>query len=105
MICFNLRVALLAEGVGRNADFQLPPGLNKVALLAEGVGRNPFLLDKLLRSDKSPSSRRAWVEMVIFARPSVRVGSPSSRRAWVEIPLMKGEKHNENRRPPRGGRG
>ena len=35
-----------------------------VALLAEGVGRNGSLDDDPAGIDVSPSSRRAWVEMV-----------------------------------------
>ena len=57
-------VALLAEGVGRNnvcADRLR--SVVRVALLAEGVGRNKYLLVCALLA-KSPSSRRAWVEIV-----------------------------------------
>ena len=56
-------VALLAEGVDRNA--QQGTGKNRagVALLAEGVDRN--YSDNLAED--------------------VRRGSPSSRRAWIEI--------------------
>ena len=36
----EMRVALLAEGVGRNRLRRSPAGRMKVALLAEGVGRN-----------------------------------------------------------------
>ena len=35
-------VALLAEGVDRNAEFEVLPNGEKVALLAEGVDRNFF---------------------------------------------------------------
>ena len=35
----------------------------RVALLAEGVGRNTQLLRMAVERKKSPSSRRAWVEM------------------------------------------
>ena len=34
---------------------------------------------------RSPSSRRAWVEIRVRAAALLRAGSPSSRRAWVEI--------------------
>ena len=56
-------VALLAEGVDRN---QLAPALatiDKVALLAEGVDRNNGLLGCMNRCRRSPSSRRAWIEI------------------------------------------
>ena len=35
----------------------------------------------------SPSSRRAWVEILAAWAASAQDGSPSSRRAWVEIRL------------------
>ena len=59
-----LPVALLAEGVDRNS--RRPSGLMyaSVALLAEGVDRN-FLAQCLLEPvDSSPSSRRAWIEIL-----------------------------------------
>ena len=39
-----------------------------VALLTEGVGRNGSALSAVIRSSRSPSSRRAWVEI---PRPAV----------------------------------
>ena len=102
-------VALLAEGVDRNwVSLYQNFGMATVALLAEGVDRNNV---RKCRSDtvcKSPSSRRAWIE--IGSRPGSRrwgqvallaegvdrnfiscamvvsgKTSPSSRRAWIEI--------------------
>ena len=35
----------------------------------------------------SPSSRRAWIEILMDSRSSVVRASPSSRRAWIEIAL------------------
>ena len=81
---------------------------------------SPFLL--------SPSSRRAWIEMLWnFCIPHGIVRSPSSRRAWIEIAaacqslrrhgvalLAEGVDRNRRHtclpyplcsRPPRGGRG
>ena len=58
-------VALLAEGVDRNTGC-CRGGLSwGVALLAEGVDRNicPFLRQVL--DHGSPSSRRAWIEIVL----------------------------------------
>ena len=57
-------VALLAEGVDRNifAATEVQT-LQKVALLAEGVDRNKAFMDKYNRENKSPSSRRAWIEI------------------------------------------
>ena len=100
--------ALLAEGVGRNrlagggaADHAA------VALLAEGVGRNCFQRYFQPRLQKSPSSRRAWVEMP----------TPASRSCRASTVALLAEGVGRNRlpahlvpwygggRPPRGGRG
>ena len=35
----------------------------------------------------SPSSRRAWIEMTLILVMAVDYMSPSSRRAWIEIAL------------------
>ena len=40
-----------------------------VALLAEGVDRNSKLIPNACRMDKSPSSRRAWIEIFSGASP------------------------------------
>ena len=77
-------VALLAEGVDRNlASLALAAIRVAVALLAEGVDRN-----------YSDGRRDAYKER-----------SPSSRRAWIEIPRRAAAPTGEGRRPPRGGRG
>ena len=106
-----LCVALLAEGVDRNALIAMGIDIIKkspssrrawieifgtssqicsarVALLAEGVDRNGKVLDAATDVRLSPSSRRAWIE--IFARllPPARPASPSSRRAWIEIAML-----------------
>ena len=102
-------VALLAEGVDRNSysTFVRDPA-GRVALLAEGVDRNPTGCASNNSPGGSPSSRRAWIEILspppsphpppvallaegvdrnsysTFVRdPAGR--SPSSRRAWIEI--------------------
>ena len=54
-----------------------------VALLAEGVDRN------LMNTERQASMR--W--------------SPSSRRAWIEIVFRRKTFGPSSRRPPRGGRG
>ena len=81
-------VALLAEGVDRNfcmpRDWKEP----RVALLAEGVDRN--WLDKAYMhyDNGSPSSRRAWIEILYLRCLSRRFKeSPSSRRAWIEMAI------------------
>ena len=77
-------VALLAEGVDRNRRILTHyDTLTSVALLAEGVDRNIAALVPLAYHLLSPSSRRAWIEML---------------KCWkVPAPIA--------RRPPRGGRG
>ena len=65
-------VALLAEGVDRNAyNCMSYDAARKVALLAEGVDRNIFgdFIEALVY--KSPSSRRAWIEMKGSSRSAV----------------------------------
>ena len=77
------QVALLAEGVDRNTN---NIGINqsfRVALLAEGVDRNRLIPGLWGCGDRSPSSRRAW----------------------IEINNVSGYKQSNQRRPPRGGRG
>ena len=79
-----------------------------VALLAEGVDRNTSFRAPVSPDSTSPSSRRAWIEMIRSQpfqwRDSVALlaegvdrndvlgvvlvflcQSPSSRRAWIEI--------------------
>ena len=98
-------VALLAEGVDRNhfAPDARPP--KRVALLAEGVDRNA--LGTLVRNEqlKSPSSRRAWIE--------IRAANGTSVSKKVAL-LAEGVDRNIDcarrlknlpGRPPRGGRG
>ena len=58
-------VALLAEGVDRNTSSTAAIlSCINVALLAEGVDRNDAVqrLRRFLR--ESPSSRRAWIEII-----------------------------------------
>ena len=68
----RIHVALLAEGVDRNgyqeawADYRY-----KVALLAEGVDRNTLASDTGRKTKESPSSRRAWIE-IVHTTPSSR---------------------------------
>ena len=57
-------VALLAEGVDRNVQWAMTCySGQQVALLAEGVDRNSNAEDWIVREGRSPSSRRAWIEM------------------------------------------
>ena len=59
-----MKVALLAEGVDRNSA--LPPCRcpGHVALLAEGVDRNQHDGSAAPAPAGSPSSRRAWIEIL-----------------------------------------
>ena len=61
-----LNVALLAEGVDRNAlyDQRCHTG-RPVALLAEGVDRNLTTAMNAQTNQMSPSSRRAWIEILV----------------------------------------
>ena len=99
-------VALLAEGVDRNGNVTRSLGRLPVALLAESVDRN-----RAVREDDdvvlvSPSSRRAWIEIVAVRHVHQHTPpSPSSRRAWIEISVGSKKKMPARSRPPRGGRG
>ena len=76
-----------------------------VALLAEGVDRNLMRSNTTSTTGRSPSSRRAWIEITGMSS-SMRVKwSPSSRRAWIEIYNQQGGVDIMSGRPPRGGRG
>ena len=57
-------VALLAEGVDRNLECMVNLPVALVALLAEGVDRNPLRRSGTTTRSASPSSRRAWIEIV-----------------------------------------
>ena len=61
-------VALLAEGVDRNCASLPVVWVPRVALLAEGVDRNFSDLKTVAFSGRSPSSRRAWIEIRAAAR-------------------------------------
>ena len=57
------QVALLAEGVDRNASLTRNDDAKSVALLAEGVDRNKSTAEIIAYNKRSPSSRRAWIEI------------------------------------------
>ena len=102
------RIALLAEGVDRNHLQGRRLRDPEIALLAEGVDRNRACNFVLTDIKRSPSSRRAWIEICACRTPwtTARIAllaegvdrnatendakwegyrSPSSRRAWIEI--------------------
>ena len=62
---------------------------NQVALLAEGVDRNAMTSVPLPKVESSPSSRRAWIEILNSTGTPNASPSPSSRRAWIEIYLSR----------------
>ena len=100
-------VALLAEGVDRNLPRMQSHRLGRaVALLAEGVDRNAAMQQLALSSWLSPSSRRAWIE--------IRSSNHHRKETTLVALLAEGvDRNNEvgsslpevSRRPPRGGRG
>ena len=57
----------------------------QVALLAEGVDRNFPRQQPNQNDERSPSSRRAWIEIRVQNASLGGLVSPSSRRAWIEI--------------------
>ena len=57
-------VALLAEGVDRNKIDEIRKNGAAVALLAEGVDRNTVCVRRIVLRFGSPSSRRAWIEIL-----------------------------------------
>ena len=59
-------VALLAEGVDRNDVVLAPRSGFAVALLAEGVDRNLTSARPIVHDTLSPSSRRAWIEILCW---------------------------------------
>ena len=65
-LCQTFPVALLAEGVDRNSPFAALRGYDEqVALLTEGVDRNSATTASYTATTESPSSRRAWIEIVM----------------------------------------
>ena len=59
-----------------------------VALHPEGVDRNGYRSHKREYGSRSPSTRRAWIEIAALALLAALFSSPSTRRAWIEIPLL-----------------
>ena len=98
-------VALLTEGVDRNTVGQLAGGcVGRVALLTEGVDRNTSLVS-VNHSVLSPSSRRAWIEMLFVF---LGWGLKSVALLTEGVDRNAGHDHYQRpcgRRPPHGGRG
>ena len=98
-------VALLAEGVDRNATLARRVRVAAVALLAEGVDRNTYGRKTMGDMLTSPSSRRAWIEIqhyydcekpgcVALLAEGVDRNFMPPKATWMA-----------QSRPPRGGRG
>ena len=60
-----LLVALHPEGVDRNSELSGIIWDSRVALHSEGVDRNVRMVQQPLHALKSPSTRRAWIEIPI----------------------------------------
>ena len=69
-----LLVALHPEGVDRNSTFNKSVYHKSVALHPEGVDRNELMQYHVVNTFMSPSTRRAWIE-IVFAL-LVSKGSP-----------------------------
>ena len=79
-------VALHPEGVDRNPVVAAHIKAEQdVALHPEGVDRNRTTPFSRVRSARSPSTRRAWIEMLRVDERGLWGRSPSTRRAWIEI--------------------
>ena len=100
------KVALLAEGVDRNQKIpQLALVVEGVALLAEGVDRNTPEKVRPSVPKWSPSSRRAWIEIVNYGRFCV-TGMVALLAEGVDRNRLDAvQELDEAGRPPRGGRG
>ena len=80
---------------------------NQVALLAEGVGRNAEMRFVDGKEMPSPSSRRAWVEMMAAAVTVYNDTQVALLAEGVGRNMDSGDpaEPGEKGRPPRGGRG
>ena len=81
-----LYVALHPEGVDRNFNRFAKVKETFVALHPEGVDRNREIsVAAVAACIRSPSTRRAWIEIRMSSSVNVNAASPSTRRAWIEI--------------------
>ena len=84
-VCNTFSVALLAEGVDRNLEVRLFGVFELVALLAEGVDRNIVATFDGLRVYVALLAEGVDRNRDRFCRRLPCEVSPSSRRAWIEI--------------------
>ena len=99
-------VALPTEGVDRNYRPRMAPQVVEVALPTEGVDRNKYTLYHAHKIRvKSPSPRRAWIEILIMRTASMNspVALPTEGvdRNFIHFVPCKPVLG----RPPHGGRG
>ena len=105
LFAVTAKVALLAEGVDRNFCAKAARGRSRVALLAEGVDRNTPEKVRPSVPKWSPSSRRAWIEIVNYGRFCV-TGMVALLAEGVDRNRLDAvQELDEAGRPPRGGRG
>ena len=107
LVLFGLiLVALLAEGVDRNTLASGKKVLwDEVALLAEGVDRNNLNLNNPRSNSKSPSSRRAWIEIYV-KKTNPRTDLVALLAEGVDRNVVASiRSKTRTGRPPRGGRG
>ena len=77
-----------------------------VALLAEGVDRNNLKRSEIKKAERSPSSRRAWIEILGAPTPSSAYRSVALLAEGVDRNILTYfQKVDKPGRPPRGGRG
>ena len=121
-------VALRKESVDRNYYSDKDADWVRVALRKESVDRNSRGMNIILFITVSLSARRAWIEILIFARqvclicvalrkesvdrnitrgqlPTPEPPSLSARRAWIEITSDVSERESLAGRSPQGERG
>ena len=87
-----MKVALHPEGVDRNFEGDGETEAEEVALHPEGVDRNNVCCAACSRVNLSPSTRRAWIEILYNDKSKSWLRSPSTRRAWIEMPRYHSKK-------------
>ena len=78
-------VALLAEGVDRNQILAYARNGSEVALLAEGVDRNHCVVDLIQHCQVALLAEGVDRNTELWGMGHVVIASPSSRRAWIEM--------------------
>ena len=107
-VCFILSkgVALHPEGVDRNAKiFVFIVHTGTVALHPEGVDRNAFASSGISSSTVALHPEGVDRNSIYEVLPAILELSPSTRRAWIEILIPSTSISALRCRPPPGGRG